>query len=206
MRPFWVRASALLAGIILVGIGVSNMVAAELGVSPADVLSTGGAERLGIGVGTMGWMAGMTYTAIAWAMRRPPSWGTIIGGVLVGVAINLCLSILPEPRALVWRIPMLLVGLAVVYLGITLGVASNLGTGPLELLMLAFGDRGVRVDVARWGIEATLLAVGVLLGGQIGAGTVLFLVLTGPVLARTMPPVVRFMGTEVLEKPTGIDA
>lgn len=206
MRPFWVRAAALLAGIVLVGIGISNMVAAELGVAPADVLSTGGAEQLGIGVGTMGWLAGMTYTAIAWLLRRPPSWGTVIGGVLVGIAINVGLAILPEPEALVWRIPMLVGGLALVYLGISLGVASNLGTGPLELLMLAFGDRGIRVDVARWGIEATLLAVGLLLGGQIGAGTVLFLVLTGPVLARTLPPVVRFMGTEVLERPTGIDA
>lgn len=206
MRPFWVRAAALLAGIVLVGIGISNMVAAELGVAPADVLSTGGAEQLGIGVGTMGWLAGMTYTAIAWLLRRPPSWGTVIGGVLVGIAINVGLAILPEPEALVWRVPMLVGGLAVVYLGISLGVASNLGTGPLELLMLAFGDRGIRVDVARWGIEATLLAVGLLLGGQIGAGTVLFLVLTGPVLARTLPPVVRFMGTEVLERPTGIDA
>jgi uncharacterized membrane protein YczE len=201
-----VRAAALLAGIVLVGIGISNMVAAELGVAPADVLSTGGAEQLGIGVGTMGWLAGMTYTAIAWLLRRPPSWGTVIGGVLVGIAINVGLAILPEPEALVWRIPMLVGGLALVYLGISLGVASNLGTGPLELLMLAFGDRGIRVDVARWGIEATLLAVGLLLGGQIGAGTVLFLVLTGPVLARTLPPVVRFMGTEVLERPTGIDA
>lgn len=206
MRPFWVRAAALLAGIVLVGIGISNMVAAELGVAPADVLSTGGAEQLGIGVGTMGWLAGITYTALAWLLRRPPSWGTVIGGVLVGIAINFGLAVLPETESLVWRVPMLLGGLAVVYCGISLGVASNLGTGPLELLMLAFGDRGVRVDVARWGIEAALLAGGLLLGGQIGVGTVLFLVLTGPVLARTLPPVVRFMGTEVLEKPTGIDA
>ena len=37
-------------------------------------------------------------------------------------------------------------------------------------------------------------------------GTVLFVLLTGPVLARTLPPFVKFMGTTVLTAPTGLDA
>jgi uncharacterized membrane protein YczE len=60
--------------------------------------------------------------------------------------------------------------------------------------------------VARWGIEATTVTIGFLLGGQIGIGTVIFVVSTGPVLARTLPPVVRFMGTRIDRPAAALDA
>jgi uncharacterized membrane protein YczE len=72
--------------------------------------------------------------------------------------------------------------------------------------MLGLNDKGVSMQVARWGIEAVIVTAGIALGGQIGIGTVLFVLLTGPVLARTLPPIVRFMGTEVLTPPTALDA
>lgn len=205
-RSFAFRAVALLAGIIGVGIGISVMVSAHLGVAPADVLATGGAEQFDIGVGTMGWISGGIFMLLATAVRRPPSWGTIIGGVLVGQVVNLVVDRVPEPDAMVWRIAMMLLGLALLYVSISVGVATTLGTGPMELLMLGLVDKGVSVQVARWGIEATTVTIGFLLGGQIGVGTVIFVVSTGPVLARTLPPVARFMGTQLLRPTAALDA
>ncbi|MFZ9383294.1 MAG: YczE/YyaS/YitT family protein [Ilumatobacteraceae bacterium] len=206
MRSVGFRLVALVASVLVVGFGIALMVSAELGVAPADVLSTGGAERLDIGVGTMGWISGAVFTVLAWVLGRPPQWGTIGGTVLVGFAVNVSLSLVPEPQALAWRVPMLIVGLALIYLSISVGVSTMLGTGPIELLMLALSDRGVSVQVSRWGIEALVFAGGVALGGQIGVGTLVFVLATGPVLARTMPPFVKFMGTTVLDRPTGLDA
>lgn len=197
---------ALVFAVLIVGVGIALMVSAHLGVAPADVLSTGGADRLGIGVGTMGWISGAVITSVAWFMGRPPQWGTIWGTVLVGISVNASLSIVPEPDEIVWRILMFVIGITVIYVSISIGVATMLGTGPIELLMLALTDRGVSVQFSRWGIEALVLIVGVVLGGQIGVGTLVFVVATGPVLARTLPPVVRFMGTTVLDRPSGVDA
>ena len=87
-----------------------------------------------------------------------------------------------------------------------MGVATTLGTGPMELLMLGLHDKGLSMQVARWGIEVVIVTGGILLGGEIGAGTILFVLLTGPVLARTLPPMVRFMGTEVMTPPAALDA
>ena len=129
-------------------------------------------------------------------------WGTF----LVGFSVNVSLAIMPEPDAMVWRVLMFVIGISVIYLSISVGVSTMLGTGPIELFMLALTDRGVSVQVSRWGIEAVVLAVGVVLGGQIGIGTLVFVVATGPVLARTLPPAVRFMGTTVLDRPTGLNA
>lgn len=101
---------------------------------------------------------------------------------------------------------MMLLGLVLLYTAISVGVSTMLGTGPIELAMLGLADRGMNMQVARWLIEAVVFVVGVALGGQIGIGTLLFVVLTGPVLARSLPPVARFMGTSVLDAPHGLDA
>ena len=192
--------------IATVGTAISMMVSAHLGVAPADVLSTGGAKQLDIGVGTMGWISGAVFTLLAIAVKRPPNWGTLIGTVLVGQVVNLVLPIMPEPDLMLWRVVMMLVGMASLYLAISVGVATTLGTGPMELLMLGLHDKGLSMQVGRWGIEGVVVTAGILLGGQIGIGTILFVVLTGPVLARTLPPMVRFMGTDVIQQPAALDA
>jgi len=46
---------------------------------------------------------------------------------------------------------------------------------------------GVRVGVARTAIEVTVLAIGWLLGGQVGVGTALEAVLIGPMVAFALP-------------------
>jgi uncharacterized membrane protein YczE len=205
-RSFRFRAASLLVAICGVGVGISVMVSARLGVAPADVLATGGAKQLDIGVGTMGWISGAIFTLLAVAVRRPPSWGTLIGGVLVGQVVNLVIDRIPDPDALAARIPMMFLGLALLYVSISIGVSTTLGTGPMELLMLGLVDKGVSVQVARWGIEATTVTIGFLLGGQIGVGTIIFVVCTGPVLARTLPPVARFMGTTLVRETAALDA
>ncbi|MGA0877546.1 MAG: YczE/YyaS/YitT family protein [Ilumatobacteraceae bacterium] len=205
-KSFTFRFIALLLAVCAVGVGISLMVRAQLGVAPADVLATGGAEQFGIGVGTMGWINGFAFTALAIAFRRPPQWGTLLGTVMVGQAVNIALPLMPESNLLVARLPMMLGGMALLYLAISVGVATTLGTGPMELLMLGLNDKGLSMQVARWGIEGVVVTGGILLGGQIGIGTVLFVLLTGPVLARTLPPVARFMGTEVTRQPVGLDA
>ena len=182
------------------------MVSARLGVAPADVLATGGAKQFGIGVGTMGWINGFAFTVLAIAVRRPPSWGTLLGTVLVGQAVNITLPLMPDPDTYFLRLPMMLAGMALLYAAISVGVATTLGTGPMELLMLGLHDKGMSMQLARWGIEGVVVLGGILLGGQIGLGTVLFVFLTGPVLARTLPPVARFMGTEVTRAPMALDA
>ena len=107
-KSFRFRAAALLLAIVMVGTGISMMVSAHLGVAPADVFSTGGAKQLNIGVGTMGWISGALFTLLAIAVKRPPTWGTLIGTVLVGQVVNIVLPLMPEPSLMVWRAVMML--------------------------------------------------------------------------------------------------
>lgn len=179
----------------MVGLGIALAVSAHLGVAPGDVLSTGGSERFGIGVGTMGWITGGVFTVIAVSMRRYPRVGTVLGMLSVGQIVNWCLQFLPEPEPIVARIPMYALGLAFIYVGIVIGIGSNLGSGPIELVMLGINDRGLSLQVGRILLEALILIVGILLGGQFGVGTIIFVIITGPILERLLPVGARFMRT-----------
>lgn len=198
-----VRFTVYLVAISIIGVGVALMVEAELGVAPNDVLNTGLSDKAGFGVGTAAWITGVVAMAIAWALGRRPRLATVAGSVIVGLSINAALAAVPTPDALAWRAAFLAMGLAVVWAGITGVVAADVGAGPLELVMLAFMDRNVSIRVSRWAIELTLLLLGLALGGSAGFGTAVFALGTGPVLALTLPPASRRLGTQ-LTQPTDV--
>lgn len=195
LRSARYRGVGLALGITFVGLGIALMVRAHLGVAPGDVLNTGGSERFGIGVGTMGWVNAGVITLIALVLRRPPQWGTLIGALVVGQMVNWFLQLIDEPTVLWARVVMLVAGLVILYPAIAIGVASNLGTGPIELVMLGLHDRGMGMQAARWLIEGLMLLAGIALGGDFGVVTIVFVLITGPVLARLIPPAARHMGT-----------
>ena len=195
-RPFHWQAAAFLVGSAGIGLGVGTMINADLGVTPADVTNTGIASHVGLGVGTIAWAFATSITFVAWILGRVPTVGTFFSSLLIGIGVNASIAVVPIPEAVPIRLLMLIAGLVVLYVGIVSIVASGRGTGPLELLMLALNDRGLRLHRARWIIEGALVVVGFLLGGQIGLGTALFAAMTGPVLAATLPPALRWMGTE----------
>jgi uncharacterized membrane protein YczE len=200
-----VRVGVYLGAISIIGLGVALMVEADLGVAPNDVLNTGLGDTLGIGVGTAAWITAVVAMAISWALSRPPRVATVVGAVIVGLAINGALAVLSTPTAMAWRVAFLAAGLAVVWLGITGVVAADVGAGPLELVMLGLMDRGVSIRWARWCLELTLLALGLALGGAAGVGTVVFALGTGPVLAVTLPWAAARLGTD-LTHPTEVAA
>jgi uncharacterized membrane protein YczE len=200
-----VRIGVYLGSISVIGVGVGLMVEGDLGVAPNDVLNTGLSDTFGFGVGTAAWITGVVAMLVAWALGRRPRIATVLGSVIVGLSINGALALLPTPDVMGVRIAFLLSGLVIIWAGITGVVASDMGAGPLELVMLAFMDRGVGIRWARWGLELTLLLLGLALGGAAGLGTVLFALATGPVLAVTLPPAAALMGTD-LTHPTEVAA
>ena len=195
-----VRGAVYLVSTVAVGLGVALMVRAKLGVAPNDVMNTGLGHAIGTNVGTASWITGAIAMVLAWLLGRRPRLPTIFGGVIVGLSINLIIDALPTVHALAARVPMLLAGLLVVWAAITGVVSADVGAGPLELVMLGLMDKRVGIRVARWGIELTLLAIGLVLGGAAGVGTALFAFGTGPALAVMLPWATARLGT-ALEHP-----
>jgi len=181
------RCAVYFLGITLTGLGIAGMLRARLGTDPFDAINAGVATRTGLSVGASSWIDAGLVLALAWILGRRPKVGTVMVALLIGLVINLGLALLPVQHGLAPRIAVASVSLAVLYVGVTGYVLSDMGAGALEELMLALVARGARIHRARWGIEAVLLALALVLRGPIGVVTVVFVALTGPVLAWTIP-------------------
>jgi uncharacterized membrane protein YczE len=114
-------------------------------------------------------------------LRQRPGIGTIANAILIGVAIDVMLPLLPGPGGIVTRYAFVVVGIALVGLGSGLYLTANLGPGPRDGLMTGLHFRtGRSLRWIRTLIEGSALAVGWALGGRVGVGTVAFALLVGP--------------------------
>lgn len=176
------RLAACLTGIALLGLGIALTVRADLGLSPWDVLHQGLADRTGIPMGTVTILVG-AVVLLAWIpLRQRPGVGTVLNVVAVGLVLDLCLALLPETSNLAARWGLLIAGLVLMATATGLYIGSGLGAGPRDGLMMGLAARGIRVHVARTSLEVTVLAVGFLLGGTVGIGTVVLAFGIGPLV------------------------
>jgi uncharacterized membrane protein YczE len=180
------RLGTLALGLALVGVGVAVTIRAEIGVAPYDVLTTGLVALTGIPIGIAAMLLPTVFVAIGLLIGGRPGPGTVLAVLLVGPILGLALDALPLQEAMAVRLAYFAVGFVVIAAGITAVVISEIGSGPAELVMLAIHDRGYPLAPVRTGIELTCVAFGWAMGGQVGVGTVVFALLIGPTLKRTL--------------------
>ncbi|MFP5255644.1 MAG: YczE/YyaS/YitT family protein [Acidimicrobiia bacterium] len=192
------RLGTLALGLVLVATGVAMTIRGELGVAPYDVLTTGLSEATGLDIGLAAMLLPLLFTVLGWLLGRRPGPGTVLAVLLVGPILGLVLDLLPEQELLAVRIPLFAVGFVLIAAGITAVIVAEIGPGPAEIVMLAIHDRGYPLAPTRTGIEVTCVAIGWVLGGQIGAGTVIVALLVGPVLKRMLA----FAGYPTAPAPT----
>lgn len=192
------RLGALAIGLVLVASGVAMMIRAEIGVAPYDVLMTGIADLSDLSIGVTAMLLALGFTLLGWALGRPPGLGTALAVLLMGPILGGVLDALPTHEAMAARLPLFAGGFVLIGAGITAVVIAELGPGPAEIVMLAIHDKGYPLAPVRTGIELNCVAVGWVLGGQIGAGTLIVAVLIGPML-RSMLTAAGFDATRTAE-------
>lgn len=179
------RLAKLMVGLCLFGIGIWLGLVAHLGVGPWDVLAGGLAQKLGTPFGRTAIGVSVVVFLIGLAARVRPGLGTVLNVVVIGAVIDLLLA---TPlltglgdEAVALRLVATLGGIACVAAGSALYLGAHLGPGPRDGLMVAIATRtGWPVGLARAVLEISVLVVGILLGGPVGVGTVLFALGIGP--------------------------
>jgi len=184
--PIARRLGTLALGLVLVGVGVAVTIRAELGVAPCDVLTTGLVALTDIPIGVAAMLLPLAFVLLGVAIGGRPGPGTILAVLLVGPILGLTLHALPTHEAMATRLAFFVAGFLIIAAGITAVVISEIGSGPAELVMLAIHDRGYPLAPVRTGIELTCVALGWAMDGEVGVGTVVFALLIGPTLTRTL--------------------
>ena len=133
---------------------------------------------------------------IGWSLGGRVGIGTVANAVLVGTfiqaltAIDALTSLSQDGLAV--RIPLLVVGIALIGPASAFYIGADLGAGPRDTLMLVGARRtGVRIGIVRATLEVTALAIGIALGGTFGVGTVLFALLVGPIVEASFAVLAR---------------
>ncbi len=181
------RLSQLFVGLILYGVSSSMLLLAGLGVDPWDVFHQGLSRRVGLGVGTWAIIVGVCVLVLWIPLRQRPGLGTVCNVVVVGVVIDVMLATIHPVHGLGAQVAVM-VG-AVFLNGIATGayIGAGLGPGPRDGLMTGLAARGHSIRIVRTSIELTVLAVGWILGGTVGIGTVVYALGIGPIAHVTIP-------------------
>ncbi|HET6791889.1 MAG TPA: hypothetical protein VFI35_09935, partial [Actinomycetota bacterium] len=176
------RLVQLIAGLVLFGASLALLVRSELGLDPWDVFHQGLSVATGLSIGVCTIVAGVFVLLLWIPLHQRPGIGTVANVVLVGLALDGVLFLIPPTGDIVLRWTYLVAG--IVLNGIATGayIGAGLGPGPRDGLMVGFARSGRSLRVVRTAIEVSALIVGWLLGGTVGIGTVLFALTIGPIV------------------------
>ncbi|KGA10921.1 MAG: putative membrane protein [actinobacterium acIB-AMD-7] len=177
----------LIFGLTVFGIGEAFLVVTSLGNSPWVVLSEGISLNSNLNIGQATFLVSIVVLFFWIPLRQKPGFGTLANIVVIAVAIELGLLIIPEVESISLKLFYVLFGILLVGIGSALYITCGLGTGPRDGLMTGLHYRtGVRVGRVRLGIEVLALTTGALLGGSLGVGTALFALFIGQSVAISL--------------------
>jgi uncharacterized membrane protein YczE len=182
------RSIFLMVGLAAFGVSLGMVVRADFGLAPWDVFHQGVSDRLGWSLGTVIVLTSFVVV-LAWIpIRERPGLGTVANALLVGIWVDVSLSVIPDPiPSVTIRVVLLAAGIAVNGVATGLYIGARFGSGPRDGLMTGIAGRGHSIRLVRTGIEAIVLTTGVVLGGPIGLGTLAFALSIGPIAHLAIP-------------------
>jgi uncharacterized membrane protein YczE len=182
------RLAQLAIGLTLYGVTLAMMIRATLGNAPWDVLHQGMALHLPMSIGTAVIVMSMAVLLLWIPLREMPGLGTVANSFVVGLVADAALAVLDAPEALWGRSLLMVGGVVLNALATALYIGSQFGPGPRDGLMTGLHRRtGVSIRLVRTGLEVFVVAIGWLLGGVVGVGTVLYAVGIGPLVQLMLP-------------------
>ncbi|HQD96375.1 MAG TPA: hypothetical protein PLO15_03050 [Propionicimonas sp.] len=189
-RPgrFGRRLSQLLVGLVLYGVSMAMLVRSGLGVDPWDVFHQGLANHVPLSFGQVTIAVGALVLLLWIPLRQRPGLGTLLNVIVIGLAADAGLALIPIAESWLPGAALMLGGVVANGLAGALYVGARLGPGPRDGLWVALTQRtGHSIRLVRTVLEVTVVAVGWLLGGVVGIGTVVYALAIGPLVQLFMP-------------------
>jgi uncharacterized membrane protein YczE len=182
------RLAQLVGGLALYGTSMAMQIRAGLGLNPWDVLHEGLSLRTPLSFGVITAITGAAVLLLWIPLRQRPGIGTVANVVVIAVAVDAVLAVLPAATGWPARAALLVGGVVLNGVATAAYVGARLGPGPRDGLMTGLAARtGRSIRLVRTGLEVVVLATGWLLGGTVGLGTVLYALAIGPLTQLFLP-------------------
>ena len=182
------RLLQLYIGLVLYGVSTALFVHANLGADPWDVFHLGVAKQLGISFGTVIILTGAAVLRRWIPIRQMPGLGTVSNVIVLGLAADATLAVLPPLESMVARSALLAGAIVLNAIATGMYIGAGFGPGPRDGLMTGLHARtGWSLRGIRTAIELSVLLIGWLLGGKFGVGTVIYALSIGPLIQLCLP-------------------
>jgi uncharacterized membrane protein YczE len=182
MKQFLFRIINVFTGVILYAFGIVITLKANIGFAPWEVFHVGLAGTIGLSIGVTAIIAGIIILIIVTLLGEKIGIGTLASAIVTGIFLDiiLYLNMIPVADTAIFGSIMMVTGLFIIALGSYFYMKSSFGVGPRDNLMVVLAKRiNISVGVCRSIIELSVTAIGWLLGGMVGFGTILFVIAIG---------------------------
>jgi uncharacterized membrane protein YczE len=191
-RILFYRILCVVIGSTVLALGLSFLRYAVFGVDPISCLNIGVANQIGISFGL--WQL-IFYAILFVGMiifdRGKIGFGTLYTMVTIGFKSDLFVwLILRIPFFEIFsfqvRIFAFTLGVLILYLGAAIYIESKMGLAPYDALAIIIAEKINKPDWFRWvriGTDALCVAGGALTQSDVGIGTLIAVVLGGPLIA-----------------------
>lgn len=176
-------------GSVIMGISIDLFVKAGLGLDSLSLFQAGlgNVLHISLGAASISIML-LVLIVLLFIDRRRVGAGTIINSLLVGTSINFFSPVIgAETSGMLEQILCLAAGLILMGAGIGTYVAAGIGEAGMDALMMYLSSRlNKNVNITRIVIDIILSVTGFILGGRLGAATVISMLLNGQIIQITL--------------------
>lgn len=193
------KVALLMIGLTIAHLGVTFFIQADMGADPYNVLVQG-VFRTVPWPESIGWTHGMTHILICLLIvlvllvvdRSYIGIGTLLcmvfGGPIIDMFTWLLSPVINNGLPLALRIVVLGAGCVILAVGMSFVIKSEAGTGPNDLVALVIAEKWKKkFGVVRVITDFLFVALGFLLGGKFGLGTIICAFLVGVVAQCFLP-------------------
>ncbi len=163
-------------GLFLYALGIIEMLYSNLGTSPWDTFNLGVINYVPITFGQGSQLIGLFVLAASYFIGVIPGIASILNMYFIGFFIDIIdnTGLIRTPGSFIGRLALLVIGILTIGWATYFYLKVELGAGPRDGLMEGLVKKLDRpVWLIRGTIEITVLAIGYLLGGPVGIGTLI---------------------------------
>jgi uncharacterized protein len=181
-----------LLGIIILSLGASLTIKANMGVGAWDALNVGLSRIFGLTVGSFVIIIGLILLFVnAVLLKSRPDYMAIFTFFIIGSLIDFWMLVVFknfEPNEFILKLGTLVGGLLIIGLGVAIYLQPKFPLNPIDNFMMGVSKRlGVSIVVAKTIGELIALVLALIVKGPIGFGTIIVTIGIGPSIQLFVP-------------------
>lgn len=198
------KSLVVLWGMVFVGCGINLVVYANIGADPFTTCVMGiydAINRWGtFSFGTAQVTTNVIFISVGFFLNKKKiGVGTLLSAFAAGISVDLwkplLMIMLPEDPNFLISLFFLLLGVVIVAIGLATYISPDFGMGAGEIIPIILAEKtGWKFRYLKMANDFMFFILGVSLGAAYGVGTIISLVLIGPIIHYLLPRMKRLYG------------